>query len=106
MPSRQPHSGRTGFRRAAHSAALWLCGFALVLVIPTPAQAATEARGDTKVDVALADYATPGTRTPAGINIDPFGSFLGCLAEAAHSDSMYPGIDPAEVNGCLEKYGF
>jgi hypothetical protein len=37
--------------------------------------------------------------------LDLFDIFTYCLFEAAGPDSMYPGIDDAEVNACLEKWG-
>jgi hypothetical protein len=54
--------------------------------------------------------AAPGnitTRTPAPsrFEIDLFSTFTSCLAEAAHGDSMYPGIHPNEVTQCLEAHG-
>ena len=37
--------------------------------------------------------------------LDLFDIFTYCLFEAAGPDSMYPGVDDAEVNACLEKWG-
>ncbi|WP_129662856.1 hypothetical protein [Phytoactinopolyspora endophytica] len=39
------------------------------------------------------------------IYFDPFRTFTNCLAAAAHPDSVYPGVDPDEVNSCLEANG-
>ena len=50
------------------------------------------------------DLVGPDTREP--FIFDLFNTFTDCLYEASHSDSMYPGIDPAEVNHCLEDHGF
>ena len=46
----------------------------------------------------------PDTREP--FIFDLFNTFTDYLYEASHSDSMYPGIDPSEVNHCLEDHGF
>lgn len=48
------------------------------------------------------DLVRPDTREP--FIFDLFNTFTDCLYEASHSDSMYPGIDPSEVN--LEDHGF
>ena len=48
---------------------------------------------------------TTRTPTPTRFEIDLFSTFTACLAEAAHGDSMYPGIHPREVNQCLEAHG-
>jgi hypothetical protein len=50
------------------------------------------------------DLVGPDTREP--YIFDLFNTFTDCLYEASHSDSMYPGIDPSEVNHCLEDHGF
>ena len=50
------------------------------------------------------DLVGPDTKEP--FIFDLFNTFTDCLYEASHSDSMYPGIDPAEVNYCLEDHGF
>jgi hypothetical protein len=47
--------------------------------------------------------AAPDPKSSA--EIDLFRVFTDCLAEAAGPDSMYPGVDPAEVNQCLEDHG-
>lgn len=51
----------------------------------------------------VGELAGPNPRNAA--EIDLFRVFTNCLAEAAGGDSMYPGIDPAEVNACLEDWG-
>ncbi len=48
---------------------------------------------------------TSRTPEPTRFEIDLFSTFTSCLSEAAHHDSMYPGIDPAEVNSCLDAHG-
>jgi hypothetical protein len=90
----RPPRGTRGLRRRR---AAGLAGFAfvsmfVVLAFPGAAQAATTGVGD---------LTAPESRTPAMIDFDPFRTFTNCLAEAAHGDSMYPGIDPSEVNACL-----
>lgn len=50
----------------------------------------------------VGEQAGPSPRNP--FDIDLFRVFTNCLAEAAHPDSMYPGIDPDEVNACLEDW--
>lgn len=49
---------------------------------------------------------TSRTPEPTRFEIDLFSTFTSCLSEAAHPDSMYPGIDPDEVNNCLDNHGF
>jgi hypothetical protein len=41
----------------------------------------------------------------SAFELDLFRTFTSCLSEAAGSDSMYPGINDAEVNACLERSG-
>jgi hypothetical protein len=68
---------------------------AAAMLVPAPAHAAGGPDG----------FAGAPPRT-GFVEIDLFRAFTDCLAEAAHGDSMYPGIDPAEVNRCLADYGF
>jgi hypothetical protein len=87
-----PRGARRAGRCATGLVGLVFAGLSLVLALPTPAQAAAAGADD---------LATPGSRAHATIEFDPFRTFTNCLAEAAHGDSMYPGIDPSEVNACL-----
>jgi hypothetical protein len=76
--------------------ALAVTAAAVALLMPAPAHAAEPA----------GSFAGTAPARHAFVEIDLFRAFTDCLAEAAHGDSMYPGIDPAEVNRCLADYGF
>ena len=89
-PTQTAH--RVTRRRATGIAGFAFAGLSLMLAVPGQAQAAT---------ASAADLVAPGSRTHTMIEFDPFRAFTNCLAEAAHGDSMYPGIDPSEVNACL-----
>lgn len=113
MLSRTIQSRRTWLRCAGAVAGL-TAGLFLALASPAPAQAApayaqpsdAELAHDARsAPVAGGGLATPGSAPQAVVEIDLFRAFTDCLAEAAHGDSMYPGIDPAEVNACLADYG-
>jgi hypothetical protein len=87
--------GRTGRRFVG--AVLATGAIAGALLLPAPAHAAS----------ASGAFVSPQPQPQhAVIDIDLFRAFRDCLAEAAHGDSMYPGIDPAEVNACLADHGF
>lgn len=52
-----------------------------------------------------AEFTRVGPERSGTALFDPFRTFTNCLSAAAHSDSMYPGLDPDEVNSCLEDHG-
>jgi hypothetical protein len=59
-------------------------------------------------DVATLSRCVQGLAAPTPTNaveVDLVRTFTNCLAAAADSDSMYPGVDPDEVNQCLADWG-
>jgi hypothetical protein len=95
MPTNDRRRGRTApvLRQLGWPA---LAIVAVAMLAPAPAHAADGPGG----------FAGAVPSRTAFVEIDLFRAFTDCLAEAAHGDSMYPGIDPAEVNRCLADYGF
>jgi hypothetical protein len=104
------HTSQRRRRALIHALGIGLAGaaIALAVLLPTPAEAAdlAQTRGEAaELAETRSDLTWQGPPTNAIVEIDPFRAFSDCLAAAAHSDSMYPGIDPSEVNSCLEDHG-
>jgi len=94
LNDRQPGRVAVVLRRVAGGVAV--AGAAVAMLMPAPAHAAAGPDNLAGAEPARHAY----------VEVDLFRAFTNCLAEAAHGDSMYPGIDPAEVNRCLADYGF
>lgn len=116
MPATDTHPSRTRQLLGRIVAGLAGAGIAVAITMPTAGQASdtrtAEARAEVRAEVsaevraaatAAASYADFATAPK--VEADLFRTFLNCLAAANHSDSMYPGIDPSEVNSCLEDHG-
>jgi hypothetical protein len=96
MPTNDRRPGRAPSTLRHLGAGLAAAAAAVAMLMPVPAHAADAPDG----------FARTAPSTPAFVEIDLFRAFTDCLAEAAHGDSMYPGIDPSEVNRCLADHGF
>lgn len=84
---------------------LVVAGLGVAIVLPAAAQAA-EPLASHRSTLAEIPASLAG-RTPSAqtAEVDLFRTFTDCLANAADQDSMYPGVDPSEVNRCLEDHG-
>jgi hypothetical protein len=96
MPTNDRRPGRRAPVRRHLGAGLAAAAAAIAMLMPAPAHATDGPDG----------FARTAPSTHAYVEIDLFRAFTNCLAEAAHGDSMYPGVDPSEVNRCLADYGF
>jgi len=75
---------------------------ALMRALATCQTGSSQPDNPSAMSACVRGLAAPNPQRP--FEIDLFRAFTDCLAYAADPDSLFPGIDPTEVNHCLDHW--